>query len=147
MAESTGGELGCPFCAIARGEDPSAEIVCEGESWVAFFPDEPATPGHTMVIPRQHVPDVWALDPDLGAELMAAVVRVGRAVRKAVTPAGMNLISSSGEAAEQSVFHLHLHVLPRYPGDDIDPIWPPREKIDNDLKEGVAERIRDACAT
>jgi histidine triad (HIT) family protein len=145
VAETTQGEPGCPFCAIARGEDPSAEIVCEGESWVAFFPKEPATPGHTMVIPREHVPDVWSLEPDLGAELMAAVVRVGRAVRQALSPAGMNLISSSGEVAEQSVFHLHLHVVPRYPGDHIDPIWPPHEKTDPELMAGVAERVRDAC--
>jgi histidine triad (HIT) family protein len=142
----TSGEPRCPFCAIVRGEDPSAEIVCEGESWVAFFPKAPATPGHTMVVPREHVPDVWALDPDLGAKLMAAVVQVGRAVREAVTPAGMNLISSSGEVAEQSVFHLHLHVVPRYAGDQIDPIWPRREKMDVDL-DGIAESIRAACAT
>src|SRR5438105_4184016 len=97
VAETTRGEPGCPFCAVARGEDQSAEIICGGESWVAFFPNEPATPGHTMVIPREHVPDVWSLEPDLGAALMAAVVRVGRAVREALSPAGMNLISSSGE--------------------------------------------------
>jgi histidine triad (HIT) family protein len=147
VTDTTQGEPGCPFCAIAHGEDPSAEIVCEGPSWVAFFPPEPATPGHTMVIPRNHVPDVWSLEPDLGADLMTAVVRVGRAVREALSPAGMNLISSSGEVAEQSVFHLHLHVVPRYPGDQIDPIWPPREKMDDDLMKGVAERIREACAT
>lgn len=143
MAKS--GEEGCDFCRIARGEDPSAVVVCEGQAWIAFFPPEPATPGHTLVIPREHVPDVWSLDPSLGAELMSAVVHVGRAVREAVTPAGLNLISSSGEAAEQSVFHLHLHVVPRYLGDSIDPIWPPQEKADPELISGVAERMRDAC--
>jgi histidine triad (HIT) family protein len=140
------GEDGCAFCRIARGEDPSAEIVCEGAAWVAFFPSDPATPGHTLVIPRKHVPDIWSLDDALGADLMSAVVRVGRAINSAVTPAGMNLISSSGAAAEQSVFHLHLHVVPRYRGDQIDPIWPRKQHMDEDLKEGVAQRIRDACA-
>jgi len=139
------GEEGCAFCMIARGEDPSAVVVCEAGEWIAFFPLEPATPGHTLVIPRKHVPDVWSLEPPLGAELMSAVVRVGRAVREAVTPAGMNLISSSGPTAEQSVFHLHLHVVPRYSGDNIDPIWPPREKMDADMITGVAERVRNAC--
>jgi histidine triad (HIT) family protein len=139
-------EDSCAFCRIARGKDRSAEIVCEGAGWVAFFPSEPATPGHTLVIPREHVPDVWSLNADQGADLMSAVVRVGRAIRSAVTPAGMNLISSSGEVAEQSIFHLHLHVVPRYPGDDIDPIWPSKRQMNEHLKEEVAQRIRDACA-
>lgn len=140
-------EDGCAFCRIARGEDSSTQIICEDASWVAFFPSEPATPGHTLVIPREHVPDVWSLNPDLGADLMSAVVRVGRAIRSAVTPAGMNLISSSGVAAEQTVFHLHLHVVPRYEGDDIEPIWPPKKHPDEELTEGIAEKIRKACAT
>ena len=148
MSERTGKlDDDCAFCRIARGEDPSTEIICEGPSWVAFFPPEPATPGHTLVIPREHVPDLWSLDPALGADLMSAVVRVGRAIRTAVTPAGMNLISSSGEVAEQTVFHLHLHVVPRYEGDDIGRIWPPKKHLDEGLKEGIAERIRKACAS
>lgn len=123
------------------------EIICEDVSWVAFFPTEPATPGHTLVVPREHVPDVWSLDHALGADLMSAVVRVGRAIRSAVTPAGMNLISSSGTVAEQTVFHLHLHVVPRYKGDAIDPIWPEKKHTDESLKEGLADRIRKACTS
>jgi len=147
VADRTGRLDDCAFCRIARGEDPTTEIICQGPNWVAFFPSEPATPGHTLVIPREHVPDLWSLDTALGADLMSAVVRVGRAIRTAVTPAGMNLISSSGEVAEQTVFHLHLHVVPRYEGDDIYPIWPPKKHLDEDLKEGIAERIRKACGS
>ena len=138
---------GCPFCRIARGQDPSTRIICEGSGWVSFFPPEPATPGHTLVVPRAHVPDLWALDEDLSAELMGAVIRIGRALRKAVTPSGLNLISSSGTAAEQTVFHLHLHVVPRYEGDDIDPIWPQKQAPDARLLSGIAERLRTACAS
>lgn len=147
MTEHTGkDDDGCPFCKIARGEDASAEIVCEGAEWVAFFPSEPATPGHTLVIPRKHVTDVWSLDYELGAALMSAVVRIGRAIYSAVSPGGMNLISSSGTVAEQSVFHLHLHVVPRYRDDHIDPIWPQKEQMDQGLKEGLVQRVRDACS-
>jgi diadenosine tetraphosphate (Ap4A) HIT family hydrolase len=138
---------GCAFCRIIRGEDPWTKIICEDVRWVAFFPSKPATPGHTLVVPREHVPDVWSLDIALGADLMSAVVRVGRAIRRAVRPAGMNLISSSGKAAEQTVFHLHLHVVPRYEGDDIDPIWPQKSDLDEDLRQDIAERIRKACAS
>src|SRR5438552_394193 len=83
----------CPFCRIVLRTDP-AEILCETESWVAFFPTSPATPGHSLVIPRLHVPDFLSLDSALGGKLMAGVVRVGRAIEAALQPDGMNLISS-----------------------------------------------------
>src|SRR4051794_31111282 len=101
---------GCDFCAIARNEDEQVEIVCEGRSWLAFFPLNPATPGHTLVIPRTHIVDLWELRPPLTGEMMEAVVRVGRAIRSALHPDGINLITSAGQTAEQTVFHLHLHV-------------------------------------
>jgi histidine triad (HIT) family protein len=122
-------------------------VVCEGESWIAFFPPEPATPGHTLVIPRAHARDLWSVSADGGAELMAGVLRVGRAITRALEPEGMNLISSSGHAAEQTVFHAHLHVVPRWHADGFGRIWPPKGPTDRAVKADVAERIRAACAT
>ena len=136
---------GCDFCAIARGEDRSVLVACEGDDWIAFFPLKPATKGHTLVIPRRHVADVWELDERLGSDLMAAVVRVGRAVEAAVRPEGMNLLSSKGRAAEQTVFHLHLHVLPRWNRDGFDRIWPMESPYEESDLEAVAERIRSSC--
>jgi histidine triad (HIT) family protein len=121
------------------------EIVCEGKSWVAFFPLKPATPGHTLVIPRQHVADLWSANESLAGDLMAAVVRVGRAIQTALTPEGMNLISSSGEVAEQTVYHLHLHVVPRWRRDGFGDIWPPKHDLPGVDLEGVADRIRALC--
>lgn len=136
---------GCPFCKIARSEDQSVKVVCEGDTWVAFFPDDPATPGHTLVIPRAHFRDLWSLDPSLGADLMGAVMRVGGAIDRAISPEGMNLISSSGEAAEQTVFHLHLHIVPRRKDDGFGPIWPPETPMEEQLKDDVADLIRQEC--
>jgi histidine triad (HIT) family protein len=135
----------CDFCAIALGEDSSVQIVCERDTWLAFFPVEPATKGHTLVIPRRHVADLWELHEPLASQLMAAVIRVGHAVQAAVQPEGMNLISSKGSAAEQTVFHLHLHVLPRWSQDGFDQIWPKRSPLEAADLEKVAERIRTAC--
>jgi histidine triad (HIT) family protein len=135
----------CEFCAIARGDDRSVEIVCEGENWVAFFPLDPATPGHTLVIPRNHVADLWEAEPALATDLMAAVIRVGRAINASLKPEGMNLITSAGSAAEQSVFHLHLHVVPRWSRDGFGKIWPPPKKYTDSHLENVADRIRAAC--
>jgi diadenosine tetraphosphate (Ap4A) HIT family hydrolase len=136
----------CPFCGIARGADPSVEVVCQSDSWVAFFPDDPATPGHTLIIPRHHVPHLWQADGALAADLMAAVMRVGNAIYAALSPDGMNLITSAGDAAEQTVPHLHLHVVPRWTGDPIGPIWPPKERMADRLREELAAAIRDLCA-
>src|SRR5690348_2219107 len=96
---------GCDFCKIAVGEDTSAQIVCAGPSWVAFFPLNPAVLGHTLIIPKTHVANLWDVEPHQGAELFNAVSRVGKAIRAALSPDGMNLITSAGKAAEQTVFH------------------------------------------
>jgi histidine triad (HIT) family protein len=136
---------GCAFCAIARGADRSVEILCEGDTWIAFFPETPATPGHTLVIPRTHVPDLWSADSRTGGDLIGAVIRVGRAIQSALIPEGMNLISSAGDAAEQTVFHLHLHVVPRWHQDELD-IWPPKKPMQKELKDDLAESIRAVLA-
>jgi len=73
------------------------------------------------------------------------VVRVGRALQKALQPEGMNLISSAGEAASQSIFHLHLHLVPRWKGDRIGEIWPPKKPWSETVKEDMADLVRTAC--
>jgi histidine triad (HIT) family protein len=120
-------------------------MVCEADAWVAFFPREPVTPGHTLVIPRSHVPDLWALEPGLASELIQAVISVGRAIRVAVKPEGMNLITSAGAAAEQTVLHVHLHLVPRWPQDGLGRIWPPDTHMGERLQAEAAERIRQEC--
>jgi histidine triad (HIT) family protein len=135
----------CEFCAIARGEDSSVEVVCGSESWLAFFPLNPATPGHTLIIPRQHVADLWQADPALGADLMAAAIRVGKAIETALHPDGMNLITSAGSTAEQTVFHLHLHLVPRWERDGFGRIWPTEGKYEDADLGDVADHIREAC--
>lgn len=146
MSQPEAESKSCDFCAIARGDDRSVEIVCEAENWVAFFPLDPATPGHTLVIPREHISDLWKAEPSLAAELITAVIKVGRAIRTALKPDGMNLITSAGRVAEQTVFHLHLHVVPRWQQDGFGDIWPPPRKYTNEQLENVADRIRAACA-
>jgi len=143
---SPGVDSDCEFCAIVRGDDPSVEVVCEGERWLAFFPLSPATPGHTLVIPRAHVADLWQVDPMLGNDLMVAVIRVGRAIETSLSPEGMNLITSAGETAEQTVFHLHLHLVPRWHRDGFGRIWPIEDKYEDADLENVASRIRGACS-
>jgi histidine triad (HIT) family protein len=145
MTSASVDSMDCDFCRIARGEDDSVEAVCAGVSWVAFFPLNPATPGHTLVIPRVHVPDLWQVQPTQGADLMAAVIKVGRAIESALAPEGMNLITSAGETAEQTVFHLHIHLVPRWHQDGFGRIWPKGERYENAELGDVADLIRQAC--
>lgn len=134
----------CDFCAIARGEAPDAVIVAEGIDWLAFFPLDPATRGHTLVIPRVHVPDFWSAEPGLAASVATAALEVGRAIQDALAPEGMNLITSSGTAAEQTVFHLHLHLVPRWRTDHFGKIWPPERHSASDVSIEAARQIRSA---
>lgn len=136
----------CPFCSIARGRSRTAQILRAGPTWLAMFPLEPATPGHTLVLPKTHVVDLWEVSPSLGSDLMQAVITVGRAIESALTPEGMNLITSSGRVAEQSVFHLHLHLVPRWRQDGFGRIWPHDSKYEAGDLGDVAGRIREALA-
>ena len=137
--------MDCDFCRIARGEDSSVELVCDEESWIAFFPLNPATPGHTLVIPRAHVADLWQAEPTQCADLMAAVIKVGRAIKSALKPEGMNLVTSAGAAAEQTVFHLHMHLVPRWTDDGFGRIWPSKGRYENANLRELADRVRQAC--
>jgi histidine triad (HIT) family protein len=134
----------CDFCKIARG-DAEAEVICEGEYWIAFFPLHPATLGHTLVIPREHLENLWAASLSIAGELMQAAIEVGRAIQDALQPDGLNLISSAGAAAEQTVPHLHLHVVPRWDDDAFGRIWPPQKETADEVVRAAAIRIRAAC--
>jgi histidine triad (HIT) family protein len=133
----------CPFCRIVRGE-AAARIVWTAADAIAFLPLNPATRGHTLVVPREHVPDLGSIYQRLGASLISAVVAVGRAINQALHPDGMNLINSAGQAATQTVSHLHLHLVPRWHGDRIGDIWPPSEPWSEEELDSVADLIRAA---
>ena len=99
-----------------------------------------------MIIPREHVKDYWDADGSLVADLARATVEVGRALRSALNPDGMNLITSAGSTAEQTVFHLHLHVVPRWKADGFGHIWPVGDRYEVDSLRDCAAMIRRAIA-
>jgi histidine triad (HIT) family protein len=130
----------CIFCAIAAGEG-SAEIVDSDEVTVAFMDINPATRGHALVIPRRHSVDLFDVsDQDLQASMLAAR-RLARRMRETIKPDGVNILNAAGRAAWQSVFHFHLHVIPRYEGDPLQLPWRPGPVPQSELAE-VAEQLR-----
>lgn len=135
----------CPFCEIVQRDDPDVREVYRDKHVVAFFPTEPAVLGHTLLVPREHVPDIWALTEETARHLAEGTLRLATALRKALHPEGLNVIQSSGEAATQSVFHLHVHLVPRWEGDAIGPIWPPETHYAEGEKDDTLDRVRKAC--
>ena len=122
MSDST--DPDCIFCKILAGELP-ARIVDEDERTVSFMDINPATRGHALVIPRVHSRDLLSIDTeDLAAVAMAAK-RLAERVNERLGAAGVNVINSCGAAAWQTVFHFHLHVIPRYAGDPLRLPWVP----------------------
>ncbi|MFL6090193.1 MAG: HIT family protein [Aeromicrobium sp.] len=136
---------GCNFCEIAATEEPAREVL-RTDSIVAFFPTNPATLGHTLVVPRDHIRDIWSLDQATSHELTDATLKVAHGVKNALNMDGLNIIQSNGEAATQSVFHLHVHVVPRRSNDDIGRIWPPATSWSEAAKDSAWERIREAVS-
>ncbi|HEV3048481.1 MAG TPA: HIT family protein [Solirubrobacteraceae bacterium] len=116
----------CIFCKIVAGELP-ARIVAEDERTIAFMDIAPATRGHLLVIPRAHAADLTSVEAEDLAAVMLAAQRLATRVRERLGADGVNLINSCGSAAWQTVFHFHVHVIPRYEGDPLRLPWVPAE--------------------
>jgi histidine triad (HIT) family protein len=109
----------CVFCRIIAGTE-EASIVYEDERVVAFLDVLPINPGHTLIVPRRHSPYLKDVDPEDGAAMFKAGIRIGAALRASgIKTEGVNLLLNDGAEAGQRVFHSHLHVIPRIIGDSL----------------------------
>jgi len=114
----------CLFCKIVAGEVPSTRVR-EDERTIAFMDINPATRGHLLVIPREHATDVRDIGVDDLNAVMAAGQELARSMEEKLGADGVNLLNSCGRAAWQTVFHFHLHVIPRYDTDPLRLPWTP----------------------
>ncbi len=137
----------CIFCQVVAGE-AEASVVYEDDTTMAFMDIRQTNAGHTLIVPRRHIRDIYELDDDTAAAVIAATARVARAVRDAFNPDGINIWQSNGAAAGQEVFHIHFHVLPRGNDDGLlkfypsKPDYPSRRVLDE-----RAAKIRAALAS
>jgi histidine triad (HIT) family protein len=130
----------CIFCGIVAGDVP-AQIVDSDEHTVAFMDIRPATRGHSLVVPRRHSANLMDIsDEDLRNTTLAAR-RLARRIDEVLDPAGFNFLNSSGSAAWQTVFHFHIHVVPRYEDDPLKLPWVPQEGDPEEIA-AVADRLR-----
>lgn len=130
----------CVFCSIVAGDAP-AEIVDSDPRTVAFMDINPATDGHVLVVPREHVENLWDATPDHLRDVATTAHRVALRITETLRPDGVNLLQATGAAAFQTVFHLHVHVVPRYADDGIVLPWTPAPG-DPERIAGIAERLR-----
>ncbi len=113
----------CIFCKIINEEMPSAKVY-EDEHVYAFLDISQVTKGHTLVIPKAHAENIYELTPDVAANLFSVVPKIANALKKAYNPSGLNIVNNNGKTAGQTVFHYHLHLIPRYgENDGFDAIW------------------------
>jgi histidine triad (HIT) family protein len=130
----------CLFCKIIAGEIPS-ERVDEDERTVAFMDINPATRGHVLVIPRAHAANLLEIDAEDLAATVTAAQRVARTAVERFGADGVNLLNSCGPVAWQTVFHFHIHVIPRYEGDPLRLPWTPAPGDPEDIA-AAAQQLR-----
>ncbi len=127
----------CAICQIIAGTT-SARIVHRDEHVVAFLPLELNTRGHTVVAPIRHCADLFDIDDDELSSVMHSIRSLAEHCKRRLGADGINLLHASGEAAQQSVPHFHIHLLPRFKDDDLD-VWPSLPEWNGDLDELLTE--------
>jgi histidine triad (HIT) family protein len=137
----------CIFCEIVAGRAP-ASVVYEDADVMAFMDLIPATEGHLLVIPRAHYRNIFDTPPELAARVMEVGARLAPALRQATGCAGMNVYIANEPAAGQDVWHLHMHLIPRYPGDGFGIRFPAGygQKAARSALDDTAARIREHLA-
>ncbi|RFU62119.1 HIT family protein [Peribacillus glennii] len=113
----------CIFCSIINGDIPGAKVF-ENEHVLAFLDISQVTKGHTLVIPKAHKENIYELTPEIAKNLFEAVPEIAKAIKEEFNPIGLNILNNNGEAAGQSVFHYHMHLIPRHgDGDGFGAMW------------------------
>ena len=132
------------FCAIVAGDAPAVKI-CEDDGYLAILDTRPFTRGHTLVIPKRHTVDLTDTPPETLADMVVIGQRIGRAARATELADATNIAINDGRAAFQTVFHIHLHVLPRRNGDKLSVAKGMLVRRDPD-REATAQILREALA-
>ncbi len=137
----------CIFCKIISGEIPSVKVY-EDEHVFAFMDIMPLSKGHTLLIPKSHRESVYELTPDEAGNLFSVVPKIATAIKETFNPEGLNLLNNNGAKAGQSVFHFHLHFIPRYgESDGFGARWVTKEKeFTTEHIQELAEEVKNKLA-
>ena len=134
----------CVFCRIAQGELPVSKVF-EDEHTLAIMDIQSVNPGHMLVLVKPHRANIYALEDELASAVFRTAARMARAAKKAFGCEGVTLLQANEKAGAQTVFHFHIHVLPRWEGDGMELAWPAKNPPREALEE-MATKLRGALA-
>ena len=127
-------ECNCIFCKIANGEIPSTTLY-EDEDFRVILDLGPATRGHALLLPKNHFANLFELDDETAQKAILVAKKMAGKMKAALGADGFNLVQNNGEAAGQTVFHFHMHLIPRYENDNAGILWEPGETTPEDMAE------------
>ena len=130
----------CIFCKIANGIIPSPALY-EDDDFKVIFDKSPASKGHALILPKEHFDNAFSMDEEYAAKVFPVAVKVSRAMKEVFGFEGMNILQNNEEIAGQTVFHFHMHLIPRYTGDNVNIGWKTGEISDSEAEE-YAEAVR-----
>ena len=130
----------CIFCKIANGEIPSATLY-EDEDFRVILDLGPASKGHALILPKAHAANIYERSDDMAAKAMILAKKMATKMTEALKCDGFNIVQNNGEPAGQTVFHFHMHLIPRYEGDQVGITWKPGTLTD-EVKNEILEKLK-----
>lgn len=134
----------CIFCKISSGEIPSTTLY-EDEDFRVIFDLGPASKGHALILPKKHFDDAFSMDEETASKIFVVAVKVAKAMKEVLNFDGMNIVQNNGTIAGQTVFHFHMHLIPRYEGDTVNIGWTPGKadaKVLAELSEEISKALQ-----
>ena len=131
----------CIFCKIAAGEIPSATLY-EDDDFRVILDIEPASKGHALILPKEHYANLYELDDEVAAKALVLAKKMITKLTDIVGCDGYNVVQNNGTAAGQTVFHFHMHLIPRYKNDDVKVGWKPG-KLTDEVKQEILAKINE----
>ena len=129
----------CIFCKLANGEIPTNALY-EDDIVKVIFDANPAAKGHVLILPKEHFDNIYELDDDTAAHVFKVATKISKAYKKALDFDGLNIVQNNGEVAGQTVFHFHMHIIPRIKGDTVNVGWVPGT-ADKETIASIVEKV------
>ena len=130
----------CIFCRIANGEIPSATLY-EDDDFRVILDLGPASKGHALILPKSHAANIYELPDELAGKAMVLAKKMAGRMKEALECDGFNIVQNNGEVAGQTVFHFHMHLIPRYEGDQVNVTWKPGTLTD-EVRDEIIGKLK-----
>ena len=124
----------CIFCRLANGDIPTNALY-EDDIVKAIFDLSPASMGHVIILTKEHFDDLFSIDEETASHVFKVATKLAKAIKEALNCDGMNILQNNGEIAGQTVFHFHMHIIPRYAGDNVKFAWNHGKISEDDIKD------------